>query len=89
MFNSMERFNKKGKVYSFGRVSKINDKEYVVEYKNSNFVIKTQEKYKIGDWVVFYGVFNNGVVQAEYVENISGVDVNILERFVNFLEDNA
>lgn len=88
MLNFLTNFNKSGKIYSFAKIVSIGNFEVTVAYKNSSKIIKTEQIYNKKDWVIFYGYLEENTIYPEYIEKISGIDVNILERFINFLSIN-
>jgi hypothetical protein len=86
MFGLLNKNTKR--LHSFGQISKFEDGKYIISYKDTNIFIITNHKFDLGDWVLLYGKFKNDVLHVRYIEKLIAVDIFILEKIANFLEEN-
>ncbi|WUR03954.1 protein TEN1 [Vairimorpha necatrix] len=88
MFNFINKFQSSQKIYSYGKIISIKESVYILEYKGSFVKVYSKDLYYVGDWLIFYGNIDGDTINAEYLENISGVDCTIMEKFIDFLNNN-
>ena len=73
-------------VYSFGKViDKLEDNKYMLESHNNSTVIATKSHIEVGTWIRVYGTFRSGILQTVFVGRLSGVDINLFERAVVYM----
>lgn len=70
-----------GKIYSIALViSNISHNLYSIRYNDTNCTIYTHEMLHTNDWIRFVGNFKEGEINAEYVEILYNVDMNVLKK---------
>lgn len=83
MFELLNRNSKR--LYSFGQILESSHGQYTVSYKEIQIRIVTHLEFEIGDWVIFYGKFKKDILNVKFIEKLTGVNVQLLERIANYL----
>ncbi|AHL30142.1 uncharacterized protein Eint_081405 [Encephalitozoon intestinalis ATCC 50506] len=74
-------------IYSFGKVeSRLGSGRYKVVFKERSIIMATEKQLDIGSWVRMYGMFRSGILRTIFVGGLSGVDINVLERAIEYVK---
>lgn len=74
------------RLHSFGEITEFSQGNYTVSYKDVKIRVMTHFEFEIGDWVILYGKFKKDILHVRYIEKLTGVDVQLLERVANYLK---
>lgn len=78
-------YNDNEVVNSFGRVKRIHsDSQLEVTYKEMSLIINTNKKYKVGEWVRFYGTMKHNICDTIFTMSMNGYDILLLEKAINY-----
>ncbi|AHL28962.1 hypothetical protein EHEL_081405 [Encephalitozoon hellem ATCC 50504] len=75
-------------VYSFGKVeSRLGDGKYKVTFREKDIIIATRGWLDTGTWIRMYGTFKSGVLRTTFVGDLGSVDINLLERAIEYTRE--
>ncbi|RVD92411.1 hypothetical protein TUBRATIS_10870 [Tubulinosema ratisbonensis] len=75
-------------VYTFGKVTKILDKNtYIITYNDTSLELFSDKPLKVDEWIKFYGMYKDNIFIPKFIINITGCDINLLVKSIFYLRN--
>lgn len=77
-----------GTVYSFGRVAaRIDTDRYELAFRGHSIVVATERHIDLHSWIRVYGTVRAGILRPVFVDRLSGMDINLLEKAIGHIRE--